>query len=133
MSGWDRFVHARPGRRFQDRYRRMRQAKGGAWKRGAFVCGGIALALVGIFFMAVPGPGIPIFAIGLALVAQESTFDPVIRSSANAVGLMQVLPSTGRQFARKLKIPRYSAARLTDPVSWIATKLRSRRSSISMP
>jgi soluble lytic murein transglycosylase len=50
-----------------------------------------------------------------ALVAQESTFDPVIRSSANAVGLMQVLPSTGRQFARRLKLPRYSAARLTDP------------------
>jgi soluble lytic murein transglycosylase len=50
-----------------------------------------------------------------ALVAQESTFDPVIRSSANAVGLMQVLPSTGRQFARRLKLPRYSASRLTDP------------------
>jgi soluble lytic murein transglycosylase len=50
-----------------------------------------------------------------ALVAQESTFDPVIRSSANAVGLMQVLPSTGRQFARKLKLPRFSPARLTDP------------------
>lgn len=50
-----------------------------------------------------------------ALVAQESTFDPVIRSSANAVGLMQVLPSTGRQFARKLKLPGYSAAKLTDP------------------
>ena len=50
-----------------------------------------------------------------ALVAQESTFDPVIRSSANAVGLMQVLPSTGRQFARKLKIPRYGPSRLTDP------------------
>ena len=50
-----------------------------------------------------------------ALTAQESTFDPAIRSSANAVGLMQVLPSTGRQFARKLKIPRYTAAKLTDP------------------
>lgn len=50
-----------------------------------------------------------------ALVAQESTFDPAIRSSANAVGLMQVLPSTGRQFARRLKIPRYTSARLTDP------------------
>jgi soluble lytic murein transglycosylase len=50
-----------------------------------------------------------------ALVAQESTFDPVIRSSANAVGLMQVLPSTGRQFANRLKLPGYSAARLTDP------------------
>ncbi|MDH4063389.1 MAG: transglycosylase SLT domain-containing protein [Acidobacteriota bacterium] len=50
-----------------------------------------------------------------ALVAQESTFDPAIRSSANAVGLMQVLPSTGRQFARRLKLSRYSTGRLTDP------------------
>ncbi|MCC7123615.1 MAG: transglycosylase SLT domain-containing protein [Acidobacteria bacterium] len=50
-----------------------------------------------------------------ALVAQESTFDPVIRSSANAVGLMQVLPSTGRQFARRLKITGFTAARLTHP------------------
>jgi len=50
-----------------------------------------------------------------ALVAQESTFDPMIRSSANAVGLMQVLPSTGRQFARQLRIPRFSPASLTDP------------------
>jgi soluble lytic murein transglycosylase len=50
-----------------------------------------------------------------ALVAQESTFDPAIRSSANAVGLMQVLPSTGREWARKLGIPRFAAARLTEP------------------
>ncbi|HQZ38236.1 MAG TPA: lytic transglycosylase domain-containing protein [Vicinamibacterales bacterium] len=50
-----------------------------------------------------------------ALVAQESTFDPVIRSSANAVGLMQVLPSTGRQFARRLQLRRFTPARLTDP------------------
>ena len=50
-----------------------------------------------------------------ALMAQESTFDRAIRSSANAIGLMQVLPSTGRRYARQLKIPRFSAARLTDP------------------
>jgi Putative transmembrane protein (PGPGW) len=72
MPGWDRFVHSRPGRRFQARYRRKRQARASVWKRCALVCGGIVLALVGIFFMAVPGPGIPILAIGLALVAQES-------------------------------------------------------------
>ncbi|MFN2445990.1 MAG: transglycosylase SLT domain-containing protein [Vicinamibacterales bacterium] len=50
-----------------------------------------------------------------ALVAQESTFDPVIRSSANAIGLMQVLPSTGRHFARRLGIHSFSAMRLTEP------------------
>ncbi len=50
-----------------------------------------------------------------ALVAQESTFDPVIRSSANAVGLMQILPSTGRQYARRLGIRPFSTVRLTEP------------------
>jgi soluble lytic murein transglycosylase len=50
-----------------------------------------------------------------ALVAQESTFDADIRSPANAWGLMQVLPSTGRQLARSLKIRRFTTASLTNP------------------
>lgn len=50
-----------------------------------------------------------------ALVAQESTFDPVIRSSANAIGLMQIIPATGRRYAARLGIRPFSAARLTDP------------------
>lgn len=50
-----------------------------------------------------------------ALMAQESTFDAAIRSHANAIGLMQVVPPTGRRYAQMLKIPRFSAARLTDP------------------
>jgi hypothetical protein len=32
----------------------------------------VLLSLVGVFFLAVPGPGIPILAVGLALIAQES-------------------------------------------------------------
>jgi soluble lytic murein transglycosylase len=48
-----------------------------------------------------------------ALINQESAFDPRIKSSANAIGLMQVLPSTGRQYARKLGLKRYSTASLT--------------------
>lgn len=48
-----------------------------------------------------------------ALVAQESTFDAGVRSAANAWGLMQILPSTGKQYAQKLKIPRFTTASLT--------------------
>jgi len=51
-----------------------------------------------------------------ALMAQESTFVADIRSSANAYGLTQLLPSTARSYARKLKIP-YSRRLLTDPES----------------
>ena len=50
-----------------------------------------------------------------ALVAQESTFDAGVKSAANAWGLMQILPSTGRQYARILKIPRFTTATLTNP------------------
>ncbi len=50
-----------------------------------------------------------------ALAAQESTFDAGIRSSAGAIGLMQIMPATGRGFARQLGIKPFSTGRLTEP------------------
>jgi soluble lytic murein transglycosylase len=50
-----------------------------------------------------------------ALMAQESTFTPEIRSAANAIGLMQITPPTGRTLARQLGIRRFSASMLTQP------------------
>jgi soluble lytic murein transglycosylase len=50
-----------------------------------------------------------------ALMAQESTFDPQIRSHANAVGLMQVLPSTGARYARRIGLRRFRPSMLTVP------------------
>ena len=49
-----------------------------------------------------------------ALMAQESTFVRDIKSHAGAYGLMQMMPPTGRQYARKLKL-RYSLRLLTTP------------------
>lgn len=65
-------VHATPGRRFQQRYRRKSKTGRGRMARCAAVLAGIGLTIVGLFFLAVPGPGIPILALGLALIAQES-------------------------------------------------------------
>ena len=48
-----------------------------------------------------------------ALMAQESTFTAEIRSHANAYGLMQIIPGTGRRYARKLGI-RFTTASLTN-------------------
>jgi soluble lytic murein transglycosylase len=50
-----------------------------------------------------------------ALMAQESTFTPEIRSSANAYGLMQVIPDTGRRVARQLGIRNFRQSMLTQP------------------
>ena len=48
-----------------------------------------------------------------ALIAQESTFAADVKSPANAYGLMQLLPSTGRQYAKLLHLPRFSLSMLT--------------------
>ena len=50
-----------------------------------------------------------------ALIGQESTFDAGVRSSANAWGLMQIVPATGRQLARSLGIRRFTTSMLTNP------------------
>ena len=48
------------------------------------------------------------------IVHQESGFDPTARSRAGARGLMQIMPATGRELARRMKLP-YSLQRLHDP------------------
>jgi soluble lytic murein transglycosylase-like protein len=50
-----------------------------------------------------------------ALMAQESTFTPEIKSSANAWGLMQLLPSTGKRYAKKVGMTRFTTKSLQDP------------------
>jgi len=50
-----------------------------------------------------------------ALIRQESEFNPKAVSSANARGLAQVMPATGRQLSRKLKIKSFRTAMLFTP------------------
>lgn len=54
-------------------------------------------------------------AVVLGLSRQESTFDPKIRSSAGAVGLMQMLPASAAQTARKYGVG-WKPGQITDPV-----------------
>jgi soluble lytic murein transglycosylase len=50
-----------------------------------------------------------------ALIRQESEFDAKVISRANARGLTQIEPATGRELSRKLKIPKYTTAKLFQP------------------
>jgi soluble lytic murein transglycosylase len=49
-----------------------------------------------------------------ALIAQESTFQEDVRSVANAYGLMQIVPATGRRYASSLGIRPFRTTRLTE-------------------
>jgi soluble lytic murein transglycosylase len=59
-----------------------------------------------------------------AIIRQESAFVEDARSSANARGLMQVLPSTGRSLARGAGIGRYTVQKLFRPEVNIALGTR---------
>jgi soluble lytic murein transglycosylase len=52
-----------------------------------------------------------------SLIRQESEFNPSAVSRADAMGLMQLLPGTGRKVAKELKIRRFSAEQLTTPTT----------------
>jgi peptidoglycan lytic transglycosylase len=50
-----------------------------------------------------------------SLIRQESEFNPAAISRANAMGLMQLLPSVGKSLAREMKIKRFSRDQLLEP------------------
>jgi soluble lytic murein transglycosylase len=49
-----------------------------------------------------------------ALILQESNYDASVRSVANAWGLMQILPSTGRRLAASVGVKRFTTSMLTN-------------------
>jgi soluble lytic murein transglycosylase len=50
-----------------------------------------------------------------SLIRQESEFNPAAISRANAVGLMQLLPITGKAVAKQVKLKGYNASQLYTP------------------
>ncbi len=71
-------------------------------------------------------------AIVLGLIRQESAFMADAKSRADARGLMQVLPATGRQLARQAGIRRYATSGLFQPDTNIALGTRQLSSLLEL-
>jgi soluble lytic murein transglycosylase len=66
-----------------------------------------------------------------SLIRQESEFNPSAISHANAYGLMQLLPSVGRQMAREEGISNFQTYHLLDPETNIRLGTRYLRQTLS--
>lgn len=69
---WQEFKTSPPGKRFQNLHRR-RNERGGQ-QQPWFAIVGVALMIVGVLLLLLPGPGVIFLAAGLALFAQEMPF-----------------------------------------------------------
>lgn len=71
---WSEFKHHPPGRRFQDRYERHKEARATRpwWHFLPIWGGGLVLLAIGMFLSVFPGPGIPFLLLGGGLLASES-------------------------------------------------------------
>ncbi|MBA2441187.1 MAG: PGPGW domain-containing protein [Rubrobacter sp.] len=71
-SYW-KFAASEPGQRFEDRYRERQQSRGGRFSVWKFVNVGfgILVVLVGLLFLATPGPGWLTLFLGFGILASE--------------------------------------------------------------
>ncbi|WP_310476342.1 lytic transglycosylase domain-containing protein, partial [Sandarakinorhabdus sp.] len=81
------------------------------------------LALISVAFPVLPLPAelASRFTTIHAIARQESQFDRTARSSANALGLMQLVPATAAEQAQKMGLPASPASRLTQDPVWNVT------------
>jgi hypothetical protein len=71
---WSDLKSGRPGSRFQDQHNENRRDSKSGIGRILRVIGGVLLFPVGVFFLAVPGPGLLVIALGAVLIAREFRF-----------------------------------------------------------
>ena len=73
-NSWADLKRGRPGSRFEDQYDEQRKGKKSPAGRVLRILGAVILIPVGVFFLAVPGPGLVVIGIGAVLIAREFRF-----------------------------------------------------------
>lgn len=85
QKGWRELRQGKPGQRFQDRHRRVREGPGcSTVKKCLLIVGGAFLVLAGVVFLPLPGPGMLIIALGALMMAEGS------RATAKALDWLEL-------------------------------------------
>jgi len=101
---WSQLKKGRPGSRFQEQYDRNRREQTSALGRVLRIAVGLLLFPVGVFFLAVPGPGLLVIAAGAVMIAREFKF---------AAKVLDRIEIRGRQALKWLK-QRWRRTRVTN-------------------
>ena len=73
-ESWADLKRGRPGSRFEAQYDEQQKKKKNPFGKALRIIIGLLLFPVGIFFLAVPGPGLLVIAVGAVLIAREFRF-----------------------------------------------------------
>lgn len=66
------FGEAPPGKRFEQRFRELRQSRQSGWRKAVFIGVGVLIIAAGLLFLVTPGPGLLVVFVGAGLIAQQS-------------------------------------------------------------
>jgi len=69
---WQRFAALPSGQRFKQRYRKQREKPAGMLRKVVIIAVGLALVVIGLAMLVLPGPGLLVIIMGAALIAEES-------------------------------------------------------------
>ena len=104
-SEWSQLKKGKPGSRFQEQYDRNRREQTSALGRVVRIVVGFLLFPVGVFFLAVPGPGLLVIAVGAVMIARE------FRTAARALDVIEVRGRKAFKWIRQ----RWQRKRVTNP------------------
>ena len=68
---WEDLKRGEPGSRFQDQHDKERSEQRSSVGRVLRIIAGFLLIPIGVFFLAVPGPGLLVIALGAVMIATE--------------------------------------------------------------
>jgi len=96
---WNSLKRGKPGSRFQEQHDKQRQAQESVVGRVLRIIAGFILFPIGAFFLAVPGPGLLVIAVGAVLIAREFRFAARVLDASEVRG-RQVVQWARRRWRR---------------------------------